>query len=157
VIRKNANLEGQKPAHALGLVIETRTREMGLNPRQLSMMIPSADNTEGHMAYDTIRKIHNGETFPSDPTLVKICGVLGLDIEELREVSRKARLEAKGGIAIEESLVDPIILSLNKTFRHLTQEQKEFIQFEARQFAKENISVIPQTKKKLSEGELMFA
>ena len=130
--RKNKNIGHTLPAEALGKEFQRKAKEMGVNPHQLS--------THVGRAYDTVRKIYNGEEFPSDKTLVKMCQLLDLDIEDMRRILREEKALAKDCIPIEYTETDPILLKVGKNFKYLSDESKLEVLKLARNLADAEIS-----------------
>jgi hypothetical protein len=78
----------QLKSHRFGLVMQNKLEELGTNPRRFSSRL-------GH-AYDTIRKVYNGEVFPGPRLLADICKELNLDYDEMKELVETDRLIDKG-------------------------------------------------------------
>lgn len=130
--RKNKNTGHALPAEALGKEFQRKAKELGVNPHQLS--------THVGRAYDTVRKIYNGEEFPSDKTLVKMCELLGLDIEEMRKILREEKALSKDCVPIEYTENDPVLIKIGKNFKYLTEDNKRELLTIARAMADEAIS-----------------
>jgi hypothetical protein len=99
-----------------GLVMQKRLADLKLNPRRFSTYMDHA--------YDTIRKVYNGETFPGPNLLRDICKELKLDYDEMKELVELDRLIDKGWA---ETLLneDPMITKFKVFWERLDAGDKQ--------------------------------
>lgn len=100
----------------VGIVIRKRLLAMEVNPRKLSF--------ELGYAYDHIRKIYNGEDFPSKGLLKKICVFADLNYEEALLLLEIDKALNKGWVELlgED---DAALADLRRYWAHLKDHDKQ--------------------------------
>jgi DNA-binding Xre family transcriptional regulator len=79
----------EPPSNVFTLLMQSAAKDQNIGPYELSAMIA--------LAYETVRKIWNGEEFASKRAVERICEALGLDYEVMRSANILAKAYHKNG------------------------------------------------------------
>lgn len=107
---------------------------------ELDMSIINLSDATG-ATYEHVRRVAAGDSLPSPYFLRTVCGVIGLDFEEMNKVISADKVRTKYGKALPELLMagkDPSLAPVEKIWTKLKDEQKVAIIRQANQYIQEN-------------------
>jgi hypothetical protein len=116
VLSKNEKI---KKSEGFALEMQKRCRELDLTPKDVAGAIGRA--------YDVVRKVYKGETFPGPNLFKQICEYLKMDEEEMRMIVDGDRAIDKGWVELLTG-DDPIISRIKTYWNDLSKvDQQEIL------------------------------
>lgn len=121
LMQDRADSTNKSPSFSLEMRRALRERDM--NPRQLSLELKRENGDKG-FAYDHVRKIYNGQTFPGRGILKSICDYLDLDFTDMWK-KVKADEGVYKGLAEAMTSEDKFLLRIHRYWDYLSDLDKE--------------------------------